>query len=107
MAYRIKVDTDYPQIECDSATEVLDLLKSVRIPLPSAWYYENSLYYWILVTEDDGDPESVEAIRKLWDGESWDAIVRKTRAGEVDFPGWWMVGVRKFAANGFGRQRRR
>jgi hypothetical protein len=40
-------------------------------------YYTNLLIDWISRTLRNGKPESIEAIRSLWDDESWDSIQDK------------------------------
>lgn len=43
------------------------------------------------------DPELIEKLRKLWDGEPWDVIVERSQVEGSTWYVWWMDGVNAFA----------
>lgn len=61
-------------------------------------YYINSLVNWITATIHNGDKDSIEAIRSLWDDESWESIQEKLLTEASTWHVWWMDGVRKYIA---------
>jgi len=60
--------------------------------------YMNSLIEWISQTIKTGDPNAIDAIRSLWDGESWEVIQEKLLTDASVWHVWWMDGVRRYIA---------
>jgi hypothetical protein len=58
--------------------------------------YANSLVTWIGAVLKDQDAQSIEAIRDLWDGESWESIQAKLMTEASTWHVWWMDGLRKY-----------
>ena len=106
MTYRVKV-TDAATIECDNVDEVLLLLQGMGVPTrpPTTMAsYSSSLYYWIMAADANRDVRSMEAIRALWEDESWIGIMQKARSVESENVVWWMDGLRKYMSIDLGNQ---
>jgi len=85
-------------------TKVLNLLVTYahlnqgELTADEVTYYTNSLIEWISSTIKSGNPQSIDAISSLWDGESWDSIQEKLLTEAGVWHVWWMDGVRKYIA---------
>jgi hypothetical protein len=53
--------------------------------------YSLALGKWIEQTIESQDPNEIEAIRDLWNGQSWNSIVEKFQNG-TDYQ-WWQEGL--------------
>ncbi len=56
-------------------------------------YYNHSLGKWIQETIDNPNPDCIEAICSLWDGESWESIVEKFQTEGATWIVWWQDGL--------------
>lgn len=61
-------------------------------------YYSNSLIEWVGKVLKEQDSEGIDAIRSLWDGESWASIQEKLMTEGSTWHVWWMDGLRKYIA---------
>lgn len=60
-------------------------------------YYSDSLAEWIRCEILTQDKKSIEAIRSLWDNESWESIAEKFQTEGSTWIVWWNDGVNKYA----------
>lgn len=58
--------------------------------------FSDSLSNWIYRTIEDKDPKDIEAIRSLWDNESWESIQDKLQTEGSTWIVWWYDGVKKY-----------
>jgi len=59
-------------------------------------YYSSSLSTWIKNVIHTQDKSEIQAIRSLWDNESWESIVKKYRIDGSTWIVWWNDGVRAY-----------
>ena len=67
---------------------------SLETPMEGDYAY--FLSNWIEETIESQDEQAIASIRKLWDGESWNSIVKKSRVEGSTWYCWWMYGVRAY-----------
>lgn len=90
--------TPHAYIGLPEPTEAEPELQPVTLSNDESVYYQNSLVTWISHTRESNNLDDINAIRALWDDESWESIQAKLDSEASTWHVWWIDGVSRYAA---------